>query len=66
MTWSTSTKMYEHLSAGHQLLPYIKLFKKQKEVWNWSPCRILCMVFEEKYSSRYILLPEQISLPDYV
>ena len=29
-----------------------------------SPCLIFCMVFEEKYLSRYILLTDQFSLPD--
>ena len=38
--------------------------KKQKEVWNLSPCLIFCMSFEEKYlSCYYILLTEQVSLP---
>ena len=34
--------------------------KKQKEVQNQSPCLIFCMIFEEKYFSCYILLPDQI------
>ena len=36
--------------------------KKQKEVWNYSPCLIFIMVFEEKYFSPYIPLSDQISL----
>ena len=34
----------------------------QIEAWNWSPCLIFYMIFEEKYVSCYILLPDQISL----
>ena len=41
---------------------YIKLFKKQKELWNQSPYLIFCMIFEEKYFSRYILLTDQMLL----
>ena len=26
-------------------------FKKQKEVWNWSPCLIFSIIFQEKYVS---------------
>ena len=36
-------------AADHLLLPHTKLFKKQKEVWNYSLCLIFCMIFEEKY-----------------
>ena len=40
-----------------------KFFKKQKEVWNQSPCLIFFfMIFEWKYLSCYILLTAQISL----
>ena len=38
-------------------------FKKRKEVWNWSPCLICFMIFEEKYFWCYILLPDQMSMP---
>ena len=41
---------------------YKDFFKKQKEVWNQSPCPIFCMVFQEKYLSYYILLTDQIPL----
>ena len=48
-----------------------KLFQKtKKRVWNQSPCLIsqqamltFCMVFEKKYFSCYIILPDQILLP---
>ena len=39
-------------------------FKKQKKVWNKSPCLISCLVFEEIYFSDYILLADQFSLRD--
>ena len=38
------------------------ILKKQKEVWNYPPCPIFCMIFEEKYFSCYILLNHHISL----
>ena len=41
------------------------LIQKEKEVWNQSHCLILCMSFEEKYLSHYILLPDQISSSGY-
>ena len=28
----------------------------KKQVWNWSPCLIFCMIFKEKCFSHYILL----------
>ena len=39
-------------------------YRKQKEVWNQSPHLIFPMIFGEKYLSRFILLTDQISLPD--
>ena len=41
------------------------LIQKEKEVWNQSHCLILCMSFDEKYLSHYILLPDQISSSGY-
>ena len=35
----------------------------QKRVWEQFLQHILCMIFQQKYSSCYILLTEQISLP---
>ena len=29
------------------LIPFLNVFKKQKELWNWSPFLIFCMTFEE-------------------
>ena len=65
------------LCPSRVLLKYIKIkvlticlylisrfFKKQKEVCNLPPCLIFCMIFKEKYFSRFILLVDQISLPD--
>ena len=31
--------------------PKLSFFKKQ-ELWNYFPCLIFCMIFEEKYFSR--------------
>ena len=45
---------------------YKAVFKKQKEVWNYSPCLIFCIIFQEKFFPCYILLPDQISLSDYM
>ena len=47
---------------GHLLLPHIINFLKKQKAWNKSSCLIFCMIFEEKYFSCYILLPDQISL----
>ena len=44
---------------------FIKIFLKNK-VWNYSHCLIFCKIFEEKYLLCYILLYEQISLPDCI
>ena len=33
-------------APSHMLLPHIKLFKKQNDVWNQSPCLISSMIFE--------------------
>ena len=48
--------------ANHLLLFHIKLLWKLKEVWNYSPCLIFCMIFVEKYFSGYILSTDQILL----
>ena len=29
------------------LIPFLNVFKKQKELWSWSPFLISCMTFEE-------------------
>ena len=50
------------LSCRPLAFTLFKVFKKQKEVWNQSSCFIFCMIFEEKYFSCYILLPDQILL----
>ena len=42
----------------------LSFFKKQKEVWNQSPCLIFSIIFEEKYFSSYILLIDQVSSSD--
>ena len=42
---------------------YKAFLKCKKEVWNQSPWLIFCMIFEEKFCSRFILLTDQISLP---
>ena len=43
-----------------------KDFLKQKleTLLKWFPCLIFYMIFDEKYFSCYILLTDQISLPD--
>ena len=33
-----------------------RTIEKQKEVWNYSPCLILCLILEEKHFSIYALL----------
>ena len=44
-------------------IPTYSFLEKQKEVWNLSLCLIFCMIFKEKYFSRYIILSTyQISL----
>ena len=45
-------------------LPYIKLFQKIKRDLELASCVIFWIIFEEKYFSRYILLIDQISLPN--
>ena len=40
------------------------LFFIKKEFWEWFPCLIFCMIFQEKDCSCYILLTDQISLFD--
>ena len=50
-----------YTKCGGETIPR-SFFEKQKEVWNFSPCLIFCMIFEAKYFSCYILLPDQISL----
>ena len=42
----------------------LNFFKKWKEVWNYSPCLIFRIILKEKYISCYVLLTDQISLPD--
>ena len=44
----------------------LSFFKKWKEVWNYSPCLIFCIIFEEKYFSCYIILIDQILLSGYL
>ena len=39
-------------------------FFKKQEVWNQSHYLLFCMIFEEKYFSRYVLLTDQDSLRD--
>ena len=41
-------------------------FLKNKEVWNWSPCLIFCIIFEEKHFSCYVILIDQVSLSGYL
>ena len=45
---------------------YKAFFKKQKNTWNQSTRLVFCIIFEEKYSSRYILLTDQTSLSDWL
>ena len=40
----------------------LTFFKKQKVVWNKSPCLTFCIIFKEIYFSEYILLIDQVSL----
>ena len=40
------------------------IFIFQKRVWDYFLHQILCMIFQEKYFSCYILLADQISLSD--
>ena len=40
----------------------LSVFKKQKNVWNYPPCLIFCIIFIEKYFSWYIQLIDQVSL----
>ena len=42
---------------------FISRCSKKKEIWNWSPCLIFCMIVEKKLSG-YILLTNQISLSE--
>ena len=51
-------KIYWKQAADHLLLPHIKL-KKQTESYNFFPCPILFIIFEEKYFSHYILLIDE-------
>ena len=76
--WSNSLKFYTFfffcmLSCGLSKYTETKLqttcfyhiqsfFKKQKEVWHYSLWLIFSIIFDEKYFSCYILLPDQISL----
>ena len=41
-------------------------FKKQKEVWNYSPLLNFCMIFQVKCFSCNILLADQISLSGWL
>ena len=59
-------KIYCNSAADHLLSPYIKLFQKNKQIWNQSPCFIFCIIFEEKYSSCHIPLIDRISLFGYL
>ena len=43
---------------------YLKALLKAKGDLELVSCFIFCMIFGEKYFSRYILLIDQISLPD--
>ena len=55
-------EIYRKQAADHLLLPYIKLFKKTKGGLKLVSLLIFSMIFEEKYFSCYILLPDQILL----
>ena len=61
MSKTRSTKAYY---ADHLLLPYIKL-KKKRGLELVSLPHFL-KIFEEKYFSCFILLTQQISLPDCI
>ena len=39
----------------------LSIFKKETEVWNWSPCLTFCIAFEQKFFSCDILLIDQVS-----
>ena len=56
-------EIYRKQAADHLLLPYIKLFKKTKGGLKLVSLLIFSMIFEEKYFSCYILLPDQNLLP---
>ena len=62
MSKSRAIEIYWNYGAYHWLFPHINLFLKAKRIWNLSLCLIFCMIFEEKYSSHYILLTGQMSL----
>ena len=40
----------------------LRFFKREKDLWNQSPCLILCIFVKEKYLSCYILLIDQVPL----
>ena len=46
---SKTTKTYWNYVPNHLLLLDIRLFEKQKQIWNKFPCLIFCMIFEIKY-----------------
>ena len=50
-------EIYWNQAVDHLLLPHIKLFKKSKRGMG-----LASLLFEEKYLSFYILLPDQVSL----
>ena len=52
-----TVEMYWNLAADHLVLPHRKLFYKTKR---GPPALIFCMIFEEKYFSYFILLPEYL------
>ena len=47
--------------ADHLLSPHIKLSKKQKEAWSYSPCLILCVIFYIKHFPSY-----SINWPNFI
>ena len=59
-------RLFKYIDVKLQTLCFcliLSFLKNKKEVWNYSPFLIFCMIFEEKHLSCYVLLTVQISLP---
>ena len=64
MFMTSQTGQRDQLGADHLFLPYIKLFKRAKKGLELVSFPYFCMIFNEKYFSRYDLLTDQISFLD--
>ena len=59
----SSWGLLKHIETKLQIIFFyltLSFFKKSKEGWNYPPCLIFRVTFEEKYFSCYILLIDQV------